>query len=254
MRVQYISDLHIEFLSIDEMYNLVAQIHPLCDVCVLAGDVGGPLKVDGLYSRFLQEMSYKFRKVFVIAGNHEFYGAHGMNLVRAGMRATCASMQNVSFLDDAWEDFEGRRWIGATLWSHVSNSQYTINDVIKIPGMDVERYNSLHADARAFLVEALVGAKSDGVPAVVITHHLPLNQLTAPQFRGEHFDKYHQWFSSDLGDIVTRFAPDIRGWFYGHTHAKSVQTLLGVAFYCNPVGYAGENDASRSSISEVCDV
>ena len=254
MRVQYISDLHVELLSIDEMYSLVAQIQPLCDICVLAGDVGSPLKVDGLYPRFLQEMSYKFRKVFVVAGNHEFYGPHGMVLVRAGMRATCAPMQNVSFLDNAWEDFEGRRWIGTTLWSRVANPQYTITDIVAIPGMDVARYNALHAEARALLVEALAGAKADGVPAVVITHHLPLNQLTAPQFRGPHFEKYQQWFSSDLGEIVSRFAPGIRAWFYGHTHARSVQTHLGAVFYCNPVGYAGENEVAGASLNQACDV
>ncbi len=67
MRIQYISDIHLEFFKV-----LPKQIvRPVADILCLAGDIGYPFS--SLYRDFLKQVSRDFKKVFLIAGNHEYY-------------------------------------------------------------------------------------------------------------------------------------------------------------------------------------
>ena len=72
MKIQYASDLHLEF---KENSNFLKH-HPLivaAEVLVLAGDIG--YIGDDNYSRhpFWNWASENYRQVIVIPGNHEFY-------------------------------------------------------------------------------------------------------------------------------------------------------------------------------------
>jgi predicted phosphodiesterase len=121
-------------------------------VLVLAGDVGRPDRRG--YRDFLHYCSQRWEKVFVVAGNHEFYNTD--NHARAtyrfkkevtkpapvgelfnpltesarGIRETVAerlqrceaiasTFHNVEFLNRRAVDWAGVRWLGATLWSDV---------------------------------------------------------------------------------------------------------------------------------------
>ena len=44
----------------------------------------------------------------------------------------------------------------------------------------------------------------------------------------------------------------IRAWIYGHTHTSDVREIDGVKFYCNPVGYKGENHAVNYGATLTC--
>jgi len=73
-RFQYVSDLHLEFRK------KVLRIPPVAPFLLLAGDIGYPCR--SLYREFLRYAAHDFEKVFLVAGNHEFYqGAkQGKNL------------------------------------------------------------------------------------------------------------------------------------------------------------------------------
>ena len=45
MRFPYVSDIHLEFLSENEIINIESFIKPCCDVLVLAGDIGNPYNI-----------------------------------------------------------------------------------------------------------------------------------------------------------------------------------------------------------------
>ena len=73
MKIQYLSDLHLELMSTHKFSKLCEKIIPKCDILVLAGDIGDPLHHNDRYKFFLHSMSKKFKKVFLVSGNHEYY-------------------------------------------------------------------------------------------------------------------------------------------------------------------------------------
>ena len=229
MKIQYLSDLHLELMSTHKFGKLCEKIIPKCDILVLAGDIGDPLHHNDKYKIFLHSMSEKFKKVFLVSGNHEYYG-NDIVKTNEGIEIICGSISNVSFLNNSTELYNGYRFIGTTQWTHITDSRYLINDFSVIKEMDVNRYNNLHKVSRLFLKKSIDKSCADNEKAVVITHHLPLHELTHQKYL-TNFANYKQCFSADLHDVICH-PNTIQSWFYGHTHTASAQKLLNIQFYC----------------------
>ena len=75
MKVQYCSDLHIEFPA-NEIFLKRNPIVPTGEILILAGDVGLFSEMNK-YSEFFDYLSKNFMAVYWIPGNHEYY--HGDN-------------------------------------------------------------------------------------------------------------------------------------------------------------------------------
>lgn len=249
MRIQYISDTHFELLSEGSIEDIKRRFKPEADVCILAGDIGNPLH--NSYSKFLFHLEHLFKKIFIIAGNHEFY-KNNLRHALMQMDDTCSGFKNISFLDNKCEDYGGYRFIGTTLWSEITNKKYTINDTKMIKDCNVNKYISLHDECREFLEEALVECTRKNLKAIVITHHLPIYELTHARYRDVFYINYQQWFHANMDETIKKNSECISAWVYGHTHSKSVQQHYGVNFYCNPLGYADENYCD--DINETFDV
>lgn len=231
MRIQYISDIHLEFLS---KLLKPARFHAAADILCLAGDIGYPRKP--IYRQFIREMSTQFKKVFLIAGNHEYYGTTTMDQVHESIKAAVADLDNVTFLDNSYEDYEGVRFVGTTLWTQIPAApSVLINDFHEIGEMTPELYNELHRGACEFL--ECTDVQESPLPIVVISHHLPAHELINPKYA--KYAKYNQFFASDCSRF---FKPPIRAWIYGHTHSESDKVIDGIRFVCNPVGYPQENE------------
>lgn len=231
MKVQVISDLHLEFLSPTRVQSIISKIFPLGDVLVLAGDIGC---MDENHFTFLRAMSQKFPKVFVITGNHEYY--RGEISTRDQELATfCSSLDNVSLLCSSSEDYGGFRWVGTTLWSRVSENGCFINDIRYIKDMTISKYNQLHQEAVDFLTQTL----STSIPTIVITHHLPSMEVVSEKYKN---DVYNQWFaSSSLEHVLETATNHVPLWIYGHTHQFSDRMIHNTRMVCNPYGYENEN-------------
>jgi predicted phosphodiesterase len=236
MKIQILSDLHLEFLSPRQTQALLSQVQPRGDVLVLAGDIGD---MGDSHQAFLRSMSALFPKVFVVAGNHEYYGSD-MTGRDQQLGTFCSDLGNVSFLGSRTEDYGGFRWVGTTLWSHVDPGNHrTINDTRLIKGMTIPRYNQLHQEAVAFLAQAL----TDPHPTIVITHHLPSMELVHPRYQTAEHLPYNQWFaSSSLDRVLENATHHVPLWIYGHTHTFSDRVLHQTRMVCNPYGYEQEND------------
>ena len=241
LNVQYLSDLHMEFMSAADVESLKNKIQPSAEVLVLAGDIGDPFKPE--YMDFISHLGAKFTKVFVIAGNHEYYRNNvddtKEELKRIGSSANFP--KNISFLENSYEDYRGTRFIGSTLWTEITDSRYKINDISCIRNFSIEEYNRLHRESVVFLKKTLDECNRTGISAVVITHHLPIYELTHEKYRNRLHSKYSSWFNATLDPIVLENAAIIKCWIYGHTHMRSVQNHYGVEFLCNPLGYSEEN-------------
>jgi len=244
LTIRYFSDLHPECIQTkgtketkdkeQSMERLFREIPPGPDeVCILAGDIGNPFHPS--YDLFMERISRHFKKTFVIAGNHEYYG-RPMAETNDFMKLYFEKFHNISFLNNTFEVYEGYCFVGTTLWSEVSNPQYKINDVYRIPRLDVEEYNRLHQTCVEFLDDAL-----DQSNCIVITHHVPSSSLTDEKYLTPTMLPYNQWFACDLDEMILSKKDHIQAWFYGHTHTPSQGRMQEIPFLCNPIGYPGEN-------------
>ncbi|HYE36474.1 metallophosphoesterase [Methylocaldum sp.] len=225
MRIQYFSDIHLEFGSLE-------VVPTDADVVVAAGDIGiGRQGLDWLKS---------FRKpVVYVAGNHEFYSQEHLSTL-ANLSGG-AGGSNVQFLERrAWE-YNGVRFLGCTLWSDLGgedNDQLQelvsiVNDFRKIryraDTLSAESYLQLHRESRHWLFDEL--AKPFPGKTVVVTHHAP----TPWSWRDNpgHLKRYA--YCNDLKEVLHSF--EIAAWFHGHTHAVSDYRCAGTRILCNPRGY-----------------
>lgn len=233
MKIRYFSDLHLEFIKPNYLEKWLRQIPAGMDeVCILAGDIGNPYKPN--YDVFMNFISKNFMKTFVIAGNHEYY-YNRLYETNDHMSQYFQPFENISFLNNSCEIYEGHCFIGTTLWCKVTNPKYKINDVYRILDFDYLQCNRLNQLSVDFLEDAL--EKND--KCVVITHHMPSSSLIDVKYLSEGMRPYNQWFYSDMDHL---FNPNkIKGWFYGHTHTPADTIIHGIPFLCNPIGYPNEN-------------
>ena len=74
MKIQYCSDLHLEFSENLRMMNAKdPAIEVAGDILVIAGDVGYLVDKNVEHLRLWKWMSENYRQVLMVAGNHEFY-------------------------------------------------------------------------------------------------------------------------------------------------------------------------------------
>jgi len=241
MQIQYVSDLHLEFLK------TIPKITPRAKTLVLAGDIGYPHQP--IYAAFLKDVSSKFEKVFLIAGNHEYYTQNTcmMEDVDNQIQEIIEkhSLENVSFLNYDYEDYQGVRFVGIPLWSQIKDPKYLINDFVAIKHMSTELYNELHAMGCELIEEMLEHSE---IPIVMITHHMPSYQLIDPMYSGPNIAPYNQCFASHCDDLIR---DPIVLWIYGHTHQPSDTYINSVRLVCNPKGYPGENQILETTVVTV---
>ena len=114
MKIQYLSDLHLEFhrRDIKEGKEGFPVPEKVGDVLVLAGDID--LGVGG--GDWINQCADTFDNVIFLYGNHEFYH-EDMVEVRKELPKYLAD--NVHVLDPGYVDIDGYRFVGNTLWSDI---------------------------------------------------------------------------------------------------------------------------------------
>jgi len=236
MKLQYFSDIHLEFLN--STFGISRCIQNKAPILLLPGDIGNPRLP--LYEEFLSKVSGNFEKIFLIAGNHEFY--HGsVESTEQMIRSICKNYENIVFLQNSFEDYKGYRFVGSTFWSEISNDEYLTNDFRMIDNFTINENNRLHFDAKAFVKKMLLESP---FPIIMLSHHLPSNQIVDPFYK--KYENYQQCFSSNSDELI-RFP--IHSWVYGHTHRPYRGSINGVNLYCNPIGFRGENRKKNYNVT-----
>lgn len=234
MKIQYISDIHLEF------YSKLPKIDPIGDVLILAGDIGYPFSV--IYKEFLIDMNNKFKKVFLITGNHEFYNC-GKNKCKTMEEIddhirdiiVQSNLNNISYLDNSYEDYQGIRFYGTTLWTKIIDPNFLTNDFTYIKDLSIALRNELFENSCDSIDNLINDSK---LPIVMITHHVPSYKLIDPIFTSEKYKPYNQCYFTDCEKY---FKDPIKIWIYGHTHKESNTEINRIKFLCNPKGYPDEN-------------
>jgi predicted phosphohydrolase len=237
IKIRYFSDLHLEFINPKKIYSFLKNIQPgVDDICILAGDIGNPYESN--YNIFMNFIDNNFKKSFVISGNHEYYNNHkSIEDTNIFLVEYFKKFNNISFLNNTYEDYENFCFVGTTLWSKIYNPEYKINDVYSIHNFDYIKYNNLNISSIAFLEDTLLKNNN----CIVITHHLPSNSLIDIKYKTQKMLPYNQWFYCNLDNLIETYRDKLKCWIYGHTHMSSYNIINGIPFICNPIGYPNEN-------------
>jgi len=234
MKVQVLSDLHIEF----ENYTVDTTG---ADVVVLAGDI----HIEDKGVLWALE-NIRDKPVIYVLGNHEYYGSAYPQLAHSLKKLTQGT--NVKVLENDTFTFEGVNFLGCTLWtdfelfgdakSASDECQQRMSDYRKI---DLSPGNSklssvdvagIHSTSLNWLKKELE-LRSEQMN-IVVTHHGP-DTHSLPDKNSDNV--IYAAYVSRLERILIDYKPDM--WLHGHLHNSSDYTLGNCRVICNPRGYPG---------------
>ena len=232
MKVQILSDIHVEFQR-DRGRAFIERLNPRgVDVLVVAGDLG--LAHDGTLEEALEALCGRYRHVVFVAGNHEHYGA-GREEVHAVLGELSDRHRNLHWLEDGVVSIDGQRFVGATLWfpPHPDGADaswaHFLNDFRRIRDLDAWVHD-VNRRSTEFLDAVVLPGD------VVVTHHLPHTCCVHARYVGHPLTRF---FVSPLPDALVG-RPAL--WVFGHGH-DSVWTTLGACrLVANPFGYMGHEE------------
>jgi predicted phosphodiesterase len=251
MKIQVLSDLHLEVTSFD------IKVHEEAEVLVLAGDIIA-LQNNCKKLYCLENIIKKVNiPIVYIFGNHENYGYGRIKDNVKIVKTLEVKYPHFHFLDNETWIYKDVEFIGSTLWTDfelapskvyfVSQVEMAINDFNLILSDNVGHLTvrdviSMNIVARRF-IDSAVRVKN-GLKKVVVTHFVPTEKAIALQYVGNSLNPY---FVCDCENLMV----GVHTWIFGHTHAsfdfmltkthESGHVMVNTHMVCNPRGYNSEN-------------
>ncbi|MBY4678266.1 metallophosphoesterase [Marinobacterium arenosum] len=236
MKIQLLSDLHIEFFG-----DAVERFHiePTdAELIVLAGDIG--VGTDGMQWA-IEQAERLGRPILYVPGNHEYY-FQDLPTNRRALRELSADSPVQLLDDDQWIS-QGVRFLGCTLWTDyratrqrkksLDAARRMMNDHrLIVNGERVfspEDAEQLHQRSLAWLKDRL-GEPFAG-RTVVISHHGPSPLAQHPGF------PMHAITGAFWSDLEYLMGAPIDLWLFGHTHMCLDETINGTRLVSNQQGY-----------------
>lgn len=233
MKIQLVSDLHINAYRGAGLEMPPFHVNPQADLLVFAGDIDeGEAGVE-----FAGR--HAVRTLFVL-GNVEHYG-HDID--EASMLAKIEGISTkVRVLQNNVTVIGGVRFLGATLWTDFRSSSVSqaenmrraasaLNDYRFIrdgkeplsPEGVLRRHEETLSWMGSVLAEPFVG------PTVVISHHAPHPHAIPNHRVGHHLQAAY-------ASRLTTLMSSVDYWLHGHVHAAARYEVQGCKVYCNPFG------------------
>lgn len=244
-QVQLLSDLHLE---VGQQYASYAAFPQTAPYLLLAGDVGRLTDYQP-YAAFLAAQAARYDRVFLVLGNHEFWGLRHEAAVDTARRL-CAEPA----LRGRVELLHRRRWdcprtglsiLGCTLWSRIPREAFAavrdkVKDFRRIEGWSPEEHVRHHEEDVAWLRDEVRRGAREGQERrlLVATHHAPSLEGTS-----RSKDAGNPWSAAFASDVLDGEGDDMWGmegvqvWAYGHTHYCADFTKGGVRLVANQRGY-----------------
>lgn len=240
MRIQYCSDLHLEFPE-NKTFLRSNPLAPAGDVLILAGDVV-PFAEMEKHSDFFNYLADTFETTYWLPGNHEYY--HSDASERSGTLNE-KIRSNVLLINNQTIKVHNTKLVFSTLWSHISPAnewmiKKNMSDfhVISYQGQPftTDNFNELHEQSKAFLVSALQDTKD--CETIVVTHHVPTFMNYPERYTGSLLNEA---FVVELFDLIEDSGIDY--WMYGHTHVNTPDFDIGKThLLTNQLGYVEYNE------------
>lgn len=241
MKIQYASDLHLEFPE-NRKYVKENPLKPNGDVLVLAGDIGYLVEYI-LYSDFWDYCATHFQETIIAIGNHELYTYFDLADITDGLLMTIRP--NVKAYYNAVVQIDNVDFVVSTLWSKIPIfdayiTERGINDFHQImykgKRLSYNVFNEEHERCFSYIKDAVSQTSSEKI--VAVTHHVPSFSLSSPDFAGSRINGA---FTTELGDYIACSPIDV--WIYGHSHRNIDKTIGKTQCVSNQLGYVhcGEN-------------
>jgi predicted phosphodiesterase len=243
---QILSDLHLE---VGQQY-FSFKIPPSAPYLILAGDIGRLIDYDS-YLAFLATQTAQFDQVFLILGNHEFYGLSfpvGLEEARKLEHEAVLGGKLILLHRKRFDVPNSETTIlGCTLWSKVPEDakdvvRMKVKDFEKIEGWAVDDHNVAHESDLNWLNDQVQAIQQQNKSrakgearrnVLVVTHHAPSMQETScPR------NVNNPWTSAFATDLLEDGNwGDVQVWVFGHTHFTTEFEKYGIRILSNQRGY-----------------
>ena len=284
MKIQVVSDLHLEFgpISIENAGETDVLILS-GDICVAADladrdavNIRGEHDKSNMYHSFFEECCARFKHVIYIVGNHEHYHGDYATTV-SHLKTRLSYLNNLYLLEKESKVIDGVLFVGGTLWTDMNKedpltiqtirgmmNDYRIiqnsSEMVKFKTFADNGSAVFHERPAKFSPVASVEDHKQMVqyikdqlvthpelPVVIVGHHAPSKASLKPKYAGHHV--VNGAYSSDLSDLMLD-NPRIKLWTHGHTHDSFDYMVGSTRVFCNPRGYYRyeENPAFDSTV------
>jgi len=238
MRIQYASDLHLEFKA-NTLYLQENPLPVVGDMLVLAGDIMLFGKNSLAQHPFFDWCADNFQETYIIPGNHEYYNgtelSNSLTDFEYFLRPNVRYLNNKSIVAGQTELFFTTLWCAIDI-AQLMSVQMGVSDCHRII-YDGRRFNSqdyetIHQYCLTWLRESL--NQSSANRKVIATHYCPTDRFRDPRFIESTINSA---FVVRMDDFIEHsFAAY---WIFGHTHYNGGnKTLIGkTRLLCNQLGY-----------------
>ena len=241
MKIQYASDLHLEFAD-NYSYLKRNPLKPVGDILVLAGD-SAYLNDDNYRNHpFWDWASDNFSQVIVAVGNHELYKYYDLAYMPQGLVYSIRNNVNCYYnmvirIDDI--DF-----IVSTLWAKIRLedaylTEQAVSDFRRIlyneELLTREHFNCEHDKCFLFLKTKVETSNAKHI--IVVTHHVPSFQLSSPDFKDSRINGA---FTVELSNYIE--TSPVEYWIYGHSHRNIDKVIGKTRCVTNQLGYVFYNE------------
>lgn len=249
MRIQYCSDLHLEFHENKDFLNL-HPLKPNGDILLLAGDIV-PFALMHKHSDFFDYVADHFEKTYWVPGNHEYYKS---NIADRSGRLNEKIRDNVFLVNNQAITHSDIKMIFSTLWAKISPAnqwpiQQSISDYQVIfqngHSFTPSHFNQLNEESLRFLLEEELLGKS-----VFVTHHVPTFFQYPEKYAG---DLLNEAFANELHDFIE--PSGITFWLFGHHHVNIPDFEIGTTkMITNQLGYVKYNEHSGYDVGKTIEI
>jgi len=253
MRIQYASDLHLEF-SDNYSYLKRNPLKAVGDILVLAGDIGYLNDNNYIKHPFWDWASENYKQVIVAIGNHELYQYYDLANIPHGL--VCSIRNNVKCYYNAVVRIENVDFIISTLWAKIPLdeaylTEHYVNDFHRIlynaEPLTWDKFNCEHDNCFRFIRNEVAKSRSEHI--IVVTHHVPSFQLASPDFAGS---KINGAFTVELEEYIE--GSPIEYWIYGHSH-RNIDKFIGkTKCVSNQLGYVFHNEHRSFAPEKIIEV
>lgn len=249
LKIQVISDLHLEFRDPSKGYDFLRVSAP---ILVMAGDIcalGSSIDFKH-YEKFISYIYNKYQHIIHVPGNHEYYCSDAktarsrktMEEIDAKTVEYLKAYPKVHYLNKSVlkmvQNDKKYYFICCTMWSKIAKKSQEemkelMNDYSYIWTDKKESLNpayvmDMHKKSTGFIKRAIERAQKDGAEPIIITHHKPY--INDPALHTAISDAYEV----DMQKLIKQ---PIKVWIYGHTHKADNSIINDVKIVSNPLGY-----------------
>ncbi|MDZ7604388.1 MAG: metallophosphoesterase [Cyclobacteriaceae bacterium] len=174
MRMQYCSDLHLEYER-NNRYVSANLLKVSGEILILAGDIV-PLHDEHMNSPFFRFIAENYQQVYWVPGNHEYY-YH--DIAGYGSSMNIEIHPRIRIVNNVAVEYAGVQLIFSTMWSKISPANERLIEqgmadfgciTYKSKKFRASDFNRLHEEGLDFLNKVV---QQQQRPFIVVTHHLP---------------------------------------------------------------------------------